>query len=71
MLYELARAYSQENLPGWASLVTAERHALYGNFSSADTHAKRALNLLIKGSVGWLKAEDILIQVQKNYKNKR
>ena len=71
MLYELARAYSQENLPGWASLITAERHAVYGNFSSADTHAKRALNSLIKGSVGWLKAEDIFMQVQKNYKNKR
>ncbi len=71
MLYELARAYSHENQPGWASLITAERYALYGNFPSSEIHAKRALILLVEGSVGWLKAEDILIQVQKNLRKNK
>lgn len=60
MLRELAVAYAKNKQGGWASVVTAERYALRGNFKLAATHAKRAQGLLPSGSTGWLKAEDIL-----------
>ena len=60
MLRELAVAYAKNKQGGWASLVTAERYALQGNFKLAATHASRAQSLLPSGSTGWLKAEDIL-----------
>jgi predicted Zn-dependent protease len=65
MLRELAVAYAKSKQPGWASVVTAERYALNGNFRVAGTHAQRAQGLLPRGSSGWLKAEDILIQARK------
>jgi predicted Zn-dependent protease len=65
MLRELAVAYAKNKQGGWASLVTAERYALQGNFKLASTHAKRAQGLLPSGSTGWLKAQDILIQAKK------
>lgn len=70
MLRELAVAYAKTKQPGWASVVTAERYALQGNFKVASTHAKRAQGLLPKGTTGWLKAEDILVHARKFTKKK-
>jgi predicted Zn-dependent protease len=60
MLRELAVAYAKNKQGGWASVVTAERYALQGNFKLAATHATRAQSLLPSGSTGWLKAQDII-----------
>ncbi|MEM7242033.1 MAG: M48 family metalloprotease [Pseudomonadota bacterium] len=60
MLRDLATAYAKNGQPGLASVVTAERFALQGNFGVAKTHAQRALSLLPNGSVGANKARDIL-----------
>jgi len=65
MLRELATAYAKNKQGGWASLVTAERYALQGNFKLAGTHATRAQGLLPKGTTGWLKAEDIQVLARK------
>lgn len=59
-LRNLALAYARSGNPGQASVVTAERYALQSNFRQAAIHAKRAQGLLPQGTVGWLKAEDIL-----------
>lgn len=71
MLRELAVAYAKNKQNGWASLVTAERYALRGNFKLAATHANRAQSLLPAGSTGWLKAQDIIIQAKKIGSKKR
>ena len=65
MLRELAVAYAKNKQGGWASVVTAERYALQGNFKLASTHAKRAQSILPSGSTGWLKAQDILGHARK------
>ena len=65
MLRDLAAAYAQAKNPGWASVVTAERYALLGNFGLASTHAKRAQALLPRGSVGWNIAQDVLSTAEK------
>ena len=59
-LRNLAVAYARSGQKGMASVVTAERYALQSNFKQAELHAKRAQALLPRGSVGWLKADDIL-----------
>lgn len=59
-LRNLSIAYARTKQPGMASLLTAERYALAGNFKQAEVHAKRASGLLPQGSGGWLKAQDIL-----------
>ena len=65
MLRDLATAYAKTGQPGLASLVTAERFALQGNFGVARTHANRALSLLPNGSVGANKARDILVVAER------
>lgn len=59
-LRNLALAYARTGQPGQASVATAERYALQSNFKHAEIHAKRAQGLLPRGSVGWLKSEDII-----------
>jgi len=71
MLRELALAYAKNKQNGWASVVTAERYALQGNFKLASTHATRAQTLLPSGSTGWLKAQDILVYARKFNKKKK
>ncbi|MCP5074066.1 MAG: M48 family metalloprotease [Rhodobacteraceae bacterium] len=60
MLRDLGLAYARAGQNGMASVVTAERYALQSNFKQAELHATRAQKLLPRGSVGWLKADDIL-----------
>jgi len=64
LLRELATAYSQIGETGWASLLTAERYALYGKFKDAMHHAKRALGTSLPGSIEWLKAEDLILDIK-------
>ncbi len=65
VLRNLALAHARSGQPGQASVVTAERYALQSNFRQAAIHAKRAQGLLPRGSVGWLKAEDIIAIARK------
>lgn len=60
MLRDLAVAYARAGNNGMASLATAERYALMGRLKDAGTHAKRASDLLPRGSAGWLRAQDVL-----------
>lgn len=63
MLRDLSIAYAANGEQGLASLATAERYALRGNIRQAVFHAERALELLPEGSVGALKAQDILTAI--------
>ena len=63
LLRELAIAYSQNGELGWASLLTAERYALYGKFNDALLHAKRAQSILVPGTIAWLKVEDLILEI--------
>ena len=60
MLRDLAVAYSKTGQNGMASLITAERFALQGKTKDAKIHARRALEILPRGSPGWQSAEDML-----------
>jgi len=64
LLRELAIAYSQNGELGWASLLTAERYALYGKFNDALLHAKRAQSILVPGTIVWLKVEDLILEIE-------
>lgn len=64
LLRELAIAYSQNGELGWASLLTAERYALYGKFNDALLHAKRAQSILVPGTITWLKVEDLILEIE-------
>jgi predicted Zn-dependent protease len=59
VLRDLAIAYARAGDEGMATLTTAERLALTGNLSDAGRQARRALDLLPRGSPGWLRADDI------------
>ena len=59
-LRDLATAYDRAGDRGMATLATAERFALVGNFKDASRMAQRAAKLLPNGSPGWLRAQDIL-----------
>ncbi len=65
MLRNLALAYARAGQPGMASVVTAERYALQSNLKQAEIHAKRAQRMLPAGTVGWLKADDILVAAKR------
>jgi len=62
MLRDLALAYARAGQPAQASLITAERYMLRGDFKDAALHAKRAAGRFSEGSAGWLHAQDILQQ---------
>ncbi|MDB9878621.1 M48 family metalloprotease [Amylibacter sp.] len=64
LLRELAIAYSQNGELGWASLLTAERYALYGKFNDALLHAKRAQSILVPETIAWLKVEDLILEIE-------
>jgi len=59
MLRGLAVAHARLGQNGLASVATAERYAILGRFKDAQTHAKRALGILPRGSSGWLRAQDV------------
>lgn len=60
VLRDLAQAHARMGNRGMASLVTAERYAMQGRLSDAGIHAKRASDLLPRGSTGWRRAQDVL-----------
>lgn len=60
IMHDLARAYAAAGDEGLAALTTAERHALSGNMTEAARHAKRAQQLLPRGSAAALRAQDLI-----------
>ncbi|MEM8774864.1 MAG: M48 family metalloprotease [Pseudomonadota bacterium] len=61
VLRDLALAHAKLGNRGMASVVTAERHAMFRRFDDAELQAKRALALLPEGSAGWRRAQDVLV----------
>jgi predicted Zn-dependent protease len=59
VLRDLATAYSRTGQDGMAALTTAERLAQVGELRDAARLARRALDLLPRGSPGWIRADDI------------
>jgi len=70
VLRDLARAHAQQGQTGMAALVTAERYAMTGRLSDAGIHAKRASDLLPRGSTGWRRAQDVLAAAKRAEKDK-
>ncbi|MDH5748425.1 MAG: M48 family metalloprotease [Rhodospirillales bacterium] len=56
---QLAIAYGRTNQPGMSALALAEEALLLGNQRNALYQAGKAETLLPRGSIGWLKAQDI------------
>lgn len=64
VLRDMGTAYAQIGRNGMASLATAERYALRGDFKNALIHSKRASGLLPRGSAPWQRAQDVLSQAE-------
>jgi len=59
--HQLGMAYHNRGDEGMASLASAERAALAGDFPSLVGNAQRASEVLDKGSPAWLRAQDLLV----------
>ncbi|MHA7829163.1 MAG: M48 family metalloprotease [Roseovarius sp.] len=70
VMRDLAATHARMGNNGMASLVTSERYAMMGRLEDAGIHAKRASDLLPRGSTGWLRAQDML-SAAKAAENKR
>lgn len=57
---DLAAAHAKLGNNGMASVLTAERYAMSGRLKDAGIHAKRASDLLPRGSAAWQRAQDVL-----------
>ena len=64
LLRDLGQAYARIGKNGEASLATAERYALQGRLKDAGIQANRAMGLLPRGSVGWRRAQDVLVAAE-------
>ncbi len=64
ILRDLGQAYARAGQNGMASLATAERYALAGRMRDAALHASRAADQLPRGSVPWLRAQDVISAAQ-------
>lgn len=71
VMRDLAAAHAKLGNKGMASLVTAERYAMIGRLQDAGIHAKRASDLLPRGSTGWLRAQDVLSAYEAIQKKRR
>ncbi len=71
VMRDLAVTHAKQGNTGMASLVTAERYAVQGRLEDAGIHAKRASDLLPRGSRGWQRAQDVLSASQSAKKRKR
>lgn len=60
LLRDLSIAYARSGDNGRASLATAERYALAGEYKDAEIHAQRAASQLPVGSPGWERAQDVI-----------
>ncbi len=70
LLRDLSVAYAKLNQPGMASLATAERYALTARLKDAEIHAKRASDLLPRGSGPWQRAQDVLFAAKQAKKRR-
>ena len=71
VLRDLAQAHASRGNQGMASLATAERYAMQGRLSDAGIHARRASDLLPRGSTGWRRAQDVLAASERAAKKKK
>jgi predicted Zn-dependent protease len=71
VLRDLAAAHARLGNNGMASVVTAERYALAGRLEDAGIHARRASDLLPRGSAAWQRAQDVLSAADRAAKNRR
>ncbi len=62
---QLAIAYGRKGDMGQSSLALAEEALLRGKKADARYHAGRAERLMPRGSIGWLKSQDILQAARK------
>ncbi|WP_353475122.1 M48 family metalloprotease [Salipiger sp. H15] len=60
ILRDLSVAYARAGNDAMASEATAQRYALEGRMQDAGIHAKRAVDLLPRGSAPWNRAQDVL-----------
>jgi len=63
-LRDLGTAYAKLGNRGMAALVTAEAHAMHGRTKEARILARRATDMLPRGSAGWQRAQDVLNAVK-------
>lgn len=61
----LTVAYSRLNKPGETALAQAEYSLLLGEREQAKALAERAMTILPRGSPGWLRAQDIVTQTDR------
>ena len=71
VLRDLAAAHARLGNKGMASVLTAERYAMGGRMKDAGLHAKRASDLLPRGSAAWQRAQDVLSAAQAAAQNKK
>lgn len=64
IMRDLAVTYAKQGNNGMASVLTAERYAMVGRLKDAKIHAKRATDLLPRGSAAWQRAQDVLSAAQ-------
>lgn len=62
----LATAYGRQKNLGMAAYALAEEASVRGDKKESRAQAKRAQDLLAKGSPGWIKASDLLVNVEKS-----
>ena len=71
ILRDLAQANAKLGNNGMASVLTAERYAIAGQFKDAKIHAERASNLLPRGSAAWQRAQDVLFAAEAEEKRRK
>lgn len=69
--YQLSIAYNQRNMVPEASLASAERYALIGQFGPAAQNAQRASEKLPAGSPKWLRSQDLLFLAQQSIRQQK
>jgi len=68
---DLAAAHAKLGNNGMAAVLTAERYAMSGRLKDAGIHAKRASDLLPRGSAAWQRAQDVLSAAKAAQKKRR
>lgn len=71
VMRDLAAAHAKLGNNGMASVLTAERYALFGRLPDAKIHAERAVALLPRGSAAWQRAQDVLSAAQAAEKRRK
>ncbi|MEM9639335.1 MAG: tetratricopeptide repeat protein, partial [Pseudomonadota bacterium] len=71
ILRDMSVAYARTGQNGMASMATAERYALQGRLRDAGRHARRAMDLLPRGSVPWQRAQDVFVAYEQAQKRRK